>query len=71
MLFNAFDRCEFDAFVSVLHTEVIIFNLWLDLAEEVDGAATQLGHHTVDDILVRVVAQNLDLQVKVIFLMFL
>ena len=71
MLFNAFDRCEFDTFVSVLDTEVIIFNLWLNLSEEVDGAATQLGHHTVDNILVWVVAQDLDLQVKVIFLMFL
>ena len=61
MFFNAFDRSEFNTFVSVLHTEVIIFNLWLNLAQEVDGAATQLGYHTVNDILVRVVAQNLNL----------
>ena len=32
MFFNAFDRSEFNTFVSVLHTEVIIFNLWLNLA---------------------------------------
>ena len=71
MFFDALDRCEFYTFVSVLDTEVIIFNFWLNLTEEVDGAATQLGHHTVDDILVRVVAQNLDLQIEVIFLMSL
>ena len=71
MLFNALDRCEFYTFVSVLDTEVIIFNFWLNLTEEVDGAATQLGHHAVDDILVGVVAQNLDLQIKVIFLVSL
>ena len=40
MFFNALDRCEFDAFVSVLDTEVIIFDLWLNLAEKVDRAAT-------------------------------
>ena len=71
MFFDALDRCEFYTFVSVLDTEVVIFNFWLNLTEEVDGAATQLGHHAVDDILVGVVAQNLDLQIKVIFLVSL
>ena len=69
MFFNTLDRCEFYAFVSVLDSEVIIFDLWLNLAEEVDRAATQLGYHTVDDVLVRVMAQYLHLQVKMIFLM--
>ena len=40
VFFNALDRCEFDAFVSVLDTEVIIFDLWLNLAEKVDRATT-------------------------------
>ena len=61
MFFNAFNRCEFYTFVSVLDTKVIIFNFRLNLTEKIDGAATQLGHHAVDDVLVRVVAQNLDL----------
>ena len=71
MFFNALDRCEFYTFVSVLDTEVIIFDFWLNLTQKVDGAATQLGHHAVDDIFVRVVAQNLDLQIEMIFLMSL
>ena len=71
VFFNTLHWCKFYALVSMLHTKFVIFDLGLDLAEEVDRAATQLGHHTVDDVLARVVAQNLYLQVKVIFLMFL
>ena len=69
MLLYALDRLELDSFVGVLDSKlVVVFDLTLCLTQEVDRFAAQLRHSTVDGILVRIVAEDLNLHADVVLL---
>ena len=60
MLLNAFNRLEFDPFVCMLHSElIIVFDQAVRFTSEIERLPTQLGNHLVNQILTSVIAQDI------------
>lgn len=68
---NGLDRLELNAVVGVLNPEyVVILYQLIGFADEIHRLDAELGHHSVDIVFIRVVTQDLNLMVEVIFLVF-
>lgn len=62
MFLDAFNRLEFDPFVCMLHSElIIVFDQAVSFTSEVERLATQLGDDLVDQVFTRIIAQDFHL----------